>query len=200
MGEFERAGMDGMKRYLVKNLVVLLLGGLVAAGCGVNGDDSSVVLPDESILSLDEEDYRVLVRLGHITDAQVVDEESPGRLAIFDNLVSVAWRPQEAYSAHLLDGAVRAVNRYHREVAPVDFLIHTGDALDNAQGNELRWFLQVLDGGQVNPLSGMDDRGGGRGSGAGAGSAPSVRGGRGVPAGATRGAADDTVVQRRGES
>ena len=50
------------------------------------------------------------------------------------------------------------MNRIHASGRTVDFLVHTGDACDNAQSNELGWFLDLLDGKTVNPLSGPDDR------------------------------------------
>jgi len=103
-------------------------------------------------------DYRLLVRFAHISDAQIVDEESPARLTWAGDIVHAAWRPQEAYSTQLLDGFTRAVNRIHARGETIDFLIHTGDAADNAQHNEIRWFIDVLDGGVIDPLTGVDDR------------------------------------------
>ena len=34
------------------------------------------------------------------------------------------------------------------------FLLNTGDMADSAQLNEARWYIQVLNGGQVDPFSG----------------------------------------------
>ena len=50
------------------------------------------------------------------------------------------------------------MNRIHAAGRNINFLVHTGDACDNVQSNELAWFLAVMDGQQVNPLTGPDDR------------------------------------------
>ncbi|HRX85325.1 MAG TPA: metallophosphoesterase [Phycisphaerae bacterium] len=134
----------------------LAVGVLVAlAGCGALEPDP---LPDTHWPDVDSAQYTLVARFAQISDAHALDEESPGRTAILGRLISVAWRPHERYSLQLIDGMIRAVNYYHERVAPLDFLIHTGDAVDNVQFNELHWFLDVLDGRMVNPLSGIDDR------------------------------------------
>ncbi len=125
------------------------------AGCGAE-DDLASLLPDVS--SAPPEGYTPLLRIAHISDTHLVDEQSPARLAGFAGLIASAWRPQEAYSAQLLDGTIRAINRRHREAGPIDCVIHTGDATDSCQQNELRWFTQVFDGLEVDPLTGPDDR------------------------------------------
>ena len=101
---------------------------------------------------------RLVARLVHITDTHLVDTLSPARFAGADPLIRSAWRPQEAYSTQVLDGIVRAINRQHASGRRIDFVVHTGDACDNAQLNELRWLVAVLDGERVMPLSGPDDR------------------------------------------
>lgn len=107
---------------------------------------------------IDPERYELAARFVHISDAHMVDEESPGRLTFFAGLNSSAWRPQEAYSTQILDGTIRTVNKLHVSRSRFDFLIHTGDVCDNAQQNEVDWFLTVMNGGLVTPLTGTDDR------------------------------------------
>lgn len=104
---------------------------------------------------------RSLVVFHHITDAQIVDEESPLRGEWVDSCPSpistAAFRPQETLSLQLTASLIRQANRLNRSPVTgraVDFLVHTGDAADNAQYNELRWFLDLLDGLPVNPDSG----------------------------------------------
>lgn len=98
------------------------------------------------------------LQFAQITDTHSLDEESPARAVRFDAVVGSAWRPQEAYLTQTLDATVRVLNLYHtgalRPRRALDFVIHTGDALDNAQYNELQWFMGVMDGKRVRPDSG----------------------------------------------
>jgi 3',5'-cyclic AMP phosphodiesterase CpdA len=101
----------------------------------------------------------LVARFVHVTDTHAIDTQSPARFPGANSLIKhAAWRPYEAYSMQLLDGIIRAVNRMHAAGTQIDFLLHTGDTCDNVQSNELQWFLQIMDGGAVNPLSGPDDR------------------------------------------
>jgi metallophosphoesterase (TIGR03767 family) len=66
-------------------------------------------------------------------------------------------RPQEALNAHAIDAMVRTVNAIEAGPvagAPVDLALMTGDAIDNAQQNELDTFLAIFGGGMVSPGSG----------------------------------------------
>jgi metallophosphoesterase (TIGR03768 family) len=58
------------------------------------------------------------------------------------------------YTTHVLDAAVQTINALHK-MAPFDFGIALGDACDNTQYNELRWYLDVIDGGTITPSSGI---------------------------------------------
>jgi metallophosphoesterase (TIGR03768 family) len=57
------------------------------------------------------------------------------------------------YTTHVLDAAIQTINALH-QVTPFDFGIALGDACDNTQYNELRWYLDVIDGGPITPSSG----------------------------------------------
>lgn len=104
---------------------------------------------------------RSLVVFHHFADALIVDEESPLRGEWVDSCPSPistsAFHPQEALSLHITASLIRQANRLDRSPVtgrPADFLVHTGNAADNAQYNELRWFLDLMDGRQINPDSG----------------------------------------------
>ena len=144
----------GARRLLLA--AVLLLAALAA--CQV--DPGSLLPAAQSQKSQEGTAGLTLVaRFIHVTDTHAIDTQSPARFPGANALIKqAAWRPYEAYSMQLLDGIIRAVNRMHAAGTQIDFLLHTGDACDNVQSNELQWFLQIMDGGAVNPLSGPDDR------------------------------------------
>ncbi|HEY1098425.1 MAG TPA: metallophosphoesterase, partial [Myxococcota bacterium] len=101
---------------------------------------------------------RRLARFVHLADSQLMDDESPTRTAIFDNvaLTSGAMRPQDPDVCRMLHAVVRTVNALHR-ADPIDFVLLGGDNADNAQDNEVRWVMDILSGGEVECDSGDDD-------------------------------------------
>lgn len=102
---------------------------------------------------------KLLTRFVHLADTQLADDESPGRLMIFDAMGSTgaAFRPQEAWGCVMLNAAVRTVNAMHSKT-PIEFVVLGGDNADNAQVNEQTWFRQILDGSpSVECDSGGDD-------------------------------------------
>jgi metallophosphoesterase (TIGR03768 family) len=66
---------------------------------------------------------------------------------------SSAYSPVILYTTHVLDAAVQTINALHQE-APFDFGISLGDAANNTQFNEIRWYIDVLDGKLITPSSG----------------------------------------------
>ncbi len=88
-----------------------------------------------------------LVRLVHMTDVHVTDDESPIRMELFDGAPPLdgAARPQAPFEGRMLNAAVRTINVLHTK-DPVDFVLVTGDVCDAAQQNEVTWFMQIMDG------------------------------------------------------
>lgn len=105
---------------------------------------------------------RTLFAFAHLADTQMVDEESPGRVEMVDFLggdpFSASYRPQEGLMPFVLNEEVRAVRSLKGGPvtgAPIRLVMTGGDNVDNAQLNETRWFIDVMDGGRVvNPDSG----------------------------------------------
>jgi metallophosphoesterase (TIGR03768 family) len=90
-----------------------------------------------------------------MTDIHLTDKESPAQLLVFGYKGGSpsAYSPEILYTTHVLDAAVQTVNALHKQT-PFDFGIFLGDAVNNAQYNELRWYLDVLDGKVITPSSG----------------------------------------------
>ncbi|MGI8507494.1 MAG: metallophosphoesterase family protein [Solirubrobacteraceae bacterium] len=94
----------------------------------------------------------VLATVAHLTDAHVLDAQSPARVTFLDRLGSPfesTFRPHETLTAQVLDGALRAVGALRP-----DRLIEGGDLIDNDQANELTIALTVLAGGMTRSDSG----------------------------------------------
>jgi len=91
---------------------------------------------------------KLLLRFVHLADTQLSDDESPARLAAFDEVADGAFRPQEGHMCRMLNAGVRTINALHADT-PLDFVLLGGDNTDNAQANELDWFMKILNGAPV---------------------------------------------------
>lgn len=90
-----------------------------------------------------------------MTDIHISDKESPTQCIYFgyQGGNSSAYSAIKLYTTQVLDAAVQTVNALHKKNT-FDFGISLGDDCDNNQYNELRWFVDVLDGKVITPSSG----------------------------------------------
>jgi hypothetical protein len=104
-------------------------------------------------------DRRSIAWFMHLADFQLVDDESPARLAIFDNPdIDGGLRTQEAYLPRAISAMNRTLARIEHPARPYDFGVITGDCTDSAQENELRWLVALMNGTPgLHTDSGADD-------------------------------------------
>lgn len=95
-----------------------------------------------------------------LTDTHVYDKESPSQpfyvlqkhLANEQNgLPAITYTM--LYTTHILDAAIQTVNALHKQ-KPFDCGLFLGDAANNSQYNEVRWYIDVIDGKLITPSSG----------------------------------------------
>ena len=129
-------------------------------GPGVEHERRLDLVPVDS-RSTSATDATRLLKFFTITDIHITDEESPAQ-AIFigykggSPLAVAAYSMVMMYTTQVLDVAVQTINALHRQ-DPFDFGISLGDAANNTQYNELRWYIDVLDGKNITPGSGVKD-------------------------------------------
>jgi metallophosphoesterase (TIGR03767 family) len=108
---------------------------------------------------------RSLLNFAHLTDVRVIDAQSPSRVEFLDRYATgpghafvSTYRPQEVASVQVLEAMVRSLRSVGASPVSgnrISFAVCTGDNIENDQLNELRWFVDTLDGGQtVTPGSG----------------------------------------------
>jgi metallophosphoesterase (TIGR03767 family) len=114
-------------------------------------------------------DAHSVMSLVHISDLHICDAQSPARAEIMDRFADPhnpmseliklvgAYRAQEIMTTQTLEAMIRTINEIKHGPAttrPIDAVVVTGDVTDNAQANELSWYLALMDGGVVHPDSG----------------------------------------------
>ncbi len=110
-----------------------------------------------------------ILSLIHISDLHICDAQSPARVELMDRFADPhhpmsehiplvgAYRAQEMLTAQTLETMIQTVNSIRTGLfsdRPIDAVVATGDVTDNAQANELDWYLTLMDGGEVHPDSG----------------------------------------------
>ena len=98
-----------------------------------------------------------------ISDIHTTDKESPNQLIFLQRRLPTfpvgasLYSGIMLYTTHVLDAAVQTANALHRKdnkANPFDFGISLGDTCNTTQYNELRWYIDVLDGKVITPSSG----------------------------------------------
>ena len=140
-----------------------------------NDDYASYTLPnmttqDFSQTSTPDPDAVPLLSFFTMSDVHLADKESPAHLIYFAyQYPSVttntpnpggipigsiaAYSGIMLYTTQVLDAAVQTINAIHQQ-NPFNFGMALGDACDNTQYNEVRWYIDALDGKMIQPSSG----------------------------------------------
>jgi hypothetical protein len=124
------------------------------------GVDAGALLPDGT----EPGAYNATETLLHfftISDIHITDKESPTQVPVavllpgvsFGETNTSAYSPVIISTTHVLDAAVQTINALHQS-QPFDFGMSLGDDANNTQYNELRWFIDVIDGKRITPSSG----------------------------------------------
>ncbi|MEI7430137.1 MAG: TIGR03768 family metallophosphoesterase [Betaproteobacteria bacterium] len=93
------------------------------------------------------------------SDIHITDKEAPNQLIHFQQAERFAYNntsiysPVMMYTTHVLDAAVQTVNALHKKNR-FDFGLSLGDTCNSTSYNELRWYIDVIDGKVITPSSG----------------------------------------------
>ena len=101
---------------------------------------------------------RRLIHFFTISDIHIDDEETPCQ-GIYGGYLggnSSGYSPTEMLTTQVLDAAVQTINALHARKG-FDFGMSLGDNTNGDQYNELRWFIDVMDGETIVPDSGVKD-------------------------------------------
>lgn len=116
---------------------------------------------------------RPLLVLHHLSDLHICDAQSPTRPEFLDRWADPdspireevgtigTYRPHAMLSAHVVEAMVQSLNQVKvgpLSGHPIDGAIVSGDTTDNAQINEINWYLALLDGLPLRPDSGSHEK------------------------------------------
>ena len=95
-----------------------------------------------------------------MTDIHLTDKEAPNQLMYLQQS-NPGWAGQNSsiysgvmlYTPQTFDAAIQTANALHRK-DPFDFFISLGDVCNTSMYNELRWYIDIIDGKVITPSSG----------------------------------------------
>ncbi|HOE40164.1 MAG TPA: TIGR03768 family metallophosphoesterase [Rhodoferax sp.] len=93
------------------------------------------------------------------SDIHITDKEAPNQLMLLQEFERYAinntsiYSPVMMYTTHVLDAAMQTMNVLHKK-NPFDFALSLGDTCNSTSYNELRWYMDVIDGKVITPSSG----------------------------------------------
>ncbi len=138
---------------LLPLVLIALLAGASAQFQPPSSDWSPFVVREDLAEAGDLDGALRVARFVQVSDAHVLDDDAPAPMRV-DALDEVFFgtgvsdggeRPQDEYTDEALDAVIRAINQVHAE-DPLDFVISTGDNVDNNLENELMRFLDNWEG------------------------------------------------------
>ena len=95
-----------------------------------------------------------------MTDIHLTDKEAPNQLIYlqqsnpgFAGQNSSIYSGVMLYTPQVFDAAIQTANALHKK-DPFDFFISLGDVCNTSMYNELRWYLDIIDGEVITPSSG----------------------------------------------
>lgn len=95
-----------------------------------------------------------------MSDIHITDKEAPNSFIYLQQQDQVysggntsIYSPIMPYTTHVLDAAIQTANALHKK-NPFDFFISLGDTCNCTSYNELRWYIDVIDGKVITPSSG----------------------------------------------
>jgi 3',5'-cyclic AMP phosphodiesterase CpdA len=115
--------------------------------------------PDFEATDIAPRERRSLLYFWQAADPQLIDEESPIRFAGTTlTPIGSTYRPQSHLTLQAFESQVRTARRLsERSGRPFDFTFLAGDVSDGGQANEINWTIRILNGGVVDPDSGVDN-------------------------------------------
>ncbi len=149
--------------YSDPNILITDLDKVLKSGYGtleVKAGEAHIL--DKSLLK-DPDSYteaterKSLLFFPQITDIHLTDVQSPMR-AVYGYVShnGSAYRPQSIYSTHVLHSTIQTINAVHK-IEKFNFVLATGDMIDNAEGAELEWFNTIMNGGVVKAVTGSQE-------------------------------------------